>query len=66
MKAKRQQHVFCLCESEAAATKQHDGRHNIKYKEVIINVNTYMYIFARLRMYKITRFPRLNDALIGM
>jgi len=31
-----------------------------------INVNTNMYIFARLRMYKITRFPRLNDALIGM
>jgi len=31
-----------------------------------INVNTNMYIFARLRMYKITRFLRLNDALIGM
>ena len=30
-----------------------------------INVNTNMYIFARLRMYKITHFPTLNDALIG-
>lgn len=28
-----------------------------------INVNTNMYIFARLRMYKITRFLALNDPL---
>ena len=34
--------------------------------QIRINVNTIMYIFARLRMYKTTRFPRLNDALIGM
>ncbi len=39
---------------------------SIKMVLIGINVNTNMYIFARLRMYKITRFLRLNDALIGM
>jgi len=32
--------------------------------EVYINVNTNMYIFAWIRMYKITRFLALNDSLI--
>ena len=45
--------------------KVENNYHNELNKQ-FINVNTIMYIFARLRMYKTTRFPRLNDALIGM
>lgn len=36
----------------------------LKSEEVSINVNTNMYIFAWIRMYKITRFLALNDSLI--
>jgi LysR family transcriptional regulator, transcription activator of glutamate synthase operon len=33
---------------------------------VFINVNTNMYTFACIRMYKTTHFPSLNDSLNGM
>lgn len=36
----------------------------IEELDFVINVNTRMYIFDCIRMYKITRFPSLNDPLI--
>lgn len=45
--------------------KRNGEKHRDQIDErLIINVNTRMYIFDCIRMYKITRFPSLNDPLI--
>lgn len=49
---------------ETEFSKETNIRSEITKRDLHINVNSNMYTFACLRMYKITRFLSLNDPLI--